>query len=116
MARKLSFQSYNLEGELFRFLVERPTAPSPRLSRITSNVFIFLPPQVERVLAATALDYPDRYPEVLGALYHAFWAEKKGVQVPEVHYPILASVVGEDTANRILERVSHPFFPSELEP
>jgi hypothetical protein len=78
------------------------------LLAIKSNIFVFHRIQVERVLAATALESPDRYPEVLGALYHAFWAEKKGVQVPEVHYPILVSVVGEDSAKRILERVSCP--------
>lgn len=62
--------------------------------------------QVQRVMTATSIDHPDRYPEVISALYHAFWAEKKGIQLPEVHYPILASILGEDSATKVLERVS----------
>ncbi|KEF56373.1 uncharacterized protein A1O9_07954 [Exophiala aquamarina CBS 119918] len=62
--------------------------------------------KVQRVLAATALDYPDRYPEAISALYHAFWAQKKGVQLPEVHYPIVVGMLGEERAKKVLQRSS----------
>jgi hypothetical protein len=42
---------------------------------------------------------------VVSKLYHAFWVEKKGIQLPEVHGPIIASIVGEQKAMAILDRV-----------
>ena len=43
---------------------------------------------------------------MLDALYHAFWAEKKGVQLPEVYEPILQEVLGTDKAERVIQEVS----------
>ncbi|KAK5044930.1 hypothetical protein LTR84_010302 [Exophiala bonariae] len=62
--------------------------------------------KVQRVLTAIEIDHPNHYPEVISALYHAFWVEKKGVQLPEVHYPIIACILGEESATKILERSS----------
>ncbi|OAP60576.1 hypothetical protein AYL99_05578 [Fonsecaea erecta] len=58
--------------------------------------------KVQRVLVACSLECPSRYPDVLNALYHAFWVEKKGVQLPQVHEPIVARVVGDKLAAKII--------------
>ncbi|OAL26615.1 hypothetical protein AYO20_10039 [Fonsecaea nubica] len=60
--------------------------------------------KVQRALVACSLECPNRYPDVLGAVYHAFWCEKKGVQLPDVHAPIITQVVGKDVAAKILNR------------
>ncbi|KIX95570.1 uncharacterized protein Z520_08690 [Fonsecaea multimorphosa CBS 102226] len=60
--------------------------------------------KVQRALVATSLECPDRYPDVICNLYHAFWCEKKGVQLPEVHEPMIAQVVGNELAAKILVR------------
>jgi hypothetical protein len=55
------------------------------------------------------LESPDRYSDVLDRLYHAFWYEKKGVQLPAIHKAVIAEVVGEEMATRIMKRVSSSF-------
>ena len=62
---------------------------------------------MERALAACSIECPDQYPDVLGALYHAFWIEKKRVQLPDVYEPIIADALGKDLAARVIEKVGH---------
>jgi hypothetical protein len=50
---------------------------------------------------------PDRVGEVYDALFHAFWFEKRGVQLPEVYEPIFRSVLGTELADRVTEVVRH---------
>lgn len=64
--------------------------------------------KVQRVLTACSLECPERYPNLLAALYHAFWVDKKGVQLPGVYEPIVMSVLGREVAGRVVERVSLP--------
>ncbi|KAK5275654.1 hypothetical protein LTR40_012696, partial [Exophiala xenobiotica] len=45
--------------------------------------------KVQRVLMACSLECPERYPNLLAALYRAFWVDKKGVQLPGVYEPIV---------------------------
>ncbi|KIW95443.1 uncharacterized protein Z519_04027 [Cladophialophora bantiana CBS 173.52] len=59
---------------------------------------------LKRALVACLLECPDRYPDVVDGLYHAFWYEKRGVQLPEIHGPIIAQIVGKELAARILDR------------
>ncbi|KIW67050.1 hypothetical protein PV04_06327 [Phialophora macrospora] len=60
--------------------------------------------KVQRALVACSLECPKQYPEVVAELFRAFWYEKRGVQLPEVHGPIIADVVGAELAARILDR------------
>jgi hypothetical protein len=58
-------------------------------------------------LTATSLQCPELYPEVIAALYYAFWVEKKGVQLPEVHKAILSDILGPEQASIVMERVRY---------
>lgn len=60
--------------------------------------------KVQRALVACSLECPAQYPNVLGELYHAFWYEKEAVQLPEIHRPIMAKVLGEELATKVMER------------
>lgn len=62
------------------------------------------------MLAACSLECPAQYPEVIGALYEAFWREKKGVQLPETYEPIVADVLGAENASRVFVRVCNTEF------
>lgn len=62
--------------------------------------------KVQRALAACAVECPSHYPDVVAALYHAFWADKAAVQLPEVYGSIIARVLGDEIATRVADRVS----------
>ena len=68
--------------------------------------------QVQRILTASSLESDSRHADLVTALYHAFWVEKKGVQHPEVHNPVVINVLGQDVGTRVIERVctfqNHP--------
>ncbi|KIV99766.1 uncharacterized protein PV09_08572 [Verruconis gallopava] len=59
---------------------------------------------VQRALVACSLVCPDRLPEVVAALYHAFWVEKEAVQRPEISLPVIGDVVGESLAREIAQK------------
>ncbi|KIW99605.1 uncharacterized protein Z518_11018 [Rhinocladiella mackenziei CBS 650.93] len=60
--------------------------------------------KVQRVLVACSHECPERYPDVIGALFHAFWVEKKGVQLPEIYEPIITDILGKEISSRIVEQ------------
>lgn len=60
------------------------------------------------------LGSPERHADLVAALYHAFWVEKKSVQLPEVHEPIVTSVLGQDVGKRVIARVCALFCVIEL--
>ncbi|KAI1616254.1 thioredoxin-like protein [Exophiala viscosa] len=60
--------------------------------------------KVQRILTACMLESPLRQADLVAALYHAFWVEKKGVQLPEVHEPIVIKILGQNVGTRIIER------------
>ncbi|KAK4949765.1 hypothetical protein LTR10_011607 [Elasticomyces elasticus] len=60
--------------------------------------------KVQRILTACMLESPSRHADLVAALYHAFWAEKKSVQLPEVHAPIVLAVLGQVVGTRVIER------------
>ncbi|ETI22508.1 hypothetical protein G647_06583 [Cladophialophora carrionii CBS 160.54] len=62
--------------------------------------------EVQRALISCSLECPERFPEVVAVLYHAFWYEKKGVQLPEIHGPLIAKVVGAELAAKIRGRTA----------
>ncbi|KIW13293.1 hypothetical protein PV08_08481 [Exophiala spinifera] len=62
--------------------------------------------KVERFLVACSRECQQQYPNVIAALYHAFWVEKKAVQLSEVYEPIAADVLGQETAQKVIERSS----------
>ena len=45
------------------------------------------------------------------ALFHAFWVEKRGVQLAEVYEPILRSVLGNELAERVMDLVCELYLP-----
>ena len=51
------------------------------------------------------LESPSHHADLIAALYHALWVEKKGVQLPEVHDPMVIKVLGQDVGMRVIERV-----------
>lgn len=61
---------------------------------------------VQRAATACSLEYPDQLPDLLSALFHAFWADKKGVQLREVYEPIVVAILGNQPAKRVFEMVS----------
>ena len=61
--------------------------------------------QVQRAITACTLECPDKVGNVLDALFHAFWVEKKGCQLAEVYEPILKPVLGESLACKVIARV-----------
>ena len=63
--------------------------------------------QVQRALVATYLAKPDMLAEVLEQLYHLAWVERRGVHEAELYQPVFAKVLGEATAQDILEKVGH---------
>ena len=62
--------------------------------------------QVQRAVTACTIACSDKVGEIYDALFHAFWFEKKGVQLPEVYEPILKSVLGNELAEHVIEMVS----------
>lgn len=50
-------------------------------------------------------------PEVLDALYPAFWVEKEGLQASEVFEPALERVLGAEMAHDVVALVRHVPFP-----
>ncbi len=61
--------------------------------------------QVLRTLVACSRECPERYPDLIAALYHEFWVEKKGIQLPEVYEPIVTSILGREAASRVIAKV-----------
>lgn len=62
-------------------------------------------PQIQRALCALVQTAPDKLPDTISALYQTFWVEGKLVQKPEILMPVLSSVLGEDMAKEIMEKV-----------
>ncbi|KAK6380745.1 hypothetical protein LTS17_004945 [Exophiala oligosperma] len=62
--------------------------------------------KAERLLTACSLECPKQYPDIIAALYHAFWVEKKAVQLPEVYEPIAVEFLGEESAKKVINRSS----------
>lgn len=61
--------------------------------------------QVQRVAVACALECPKQFCDILRALYSAFWAEGRGVQLPEVFTPILQELIGHELTSKVVQRV-----------
>ena len=51
------------------------------------------------------MECPDQLEGLLDALYHAFWVEKKGVQLPEVFGPIIKQALKTSQAEGVIEFV-----------
>jgi len=62
--------------------------------------------KVQRTLVACSRESPERCPDLIGALYHDFWVEKKGVQLPEVYEPIVTNILGRDVASSVIAKSS----------
>jgi hypothetical protein len=58
------------------------------------------------MIACTQL-CPERFEDVYDAVMHAFWFEKKGMQLPENFEPILRSILGDELAEEVLSKVCH---------
>lgn len=57
----------------------------------------------QRALCAIEQLQPEKLSDCFGALYQAFWAEGQAIGKPEVFGPVLAKVLGEDGAKKIVE-------------
>lgn len=56
-----------------------------------------------RAMCAVSLLCPDRLTDCFDALYAAFWIERQTISKPEVFGPVLAKVLGEAQAKKVLE-------------
>ena len=59
-----------------------------------------------RAICVVAEKDPERLPEVLKAVYSAFWVERKQIWNKEGFQPILEEVLGFETSQEIIETVS----------
>jgi hypothetical protein len=59
--------------------------------------------QVQRAVCACTIACPDKIGQVYDALFHAFWFEKKGVQLAEVYESILRSILGNELGDRVMD-------------
>lgn len=59
-------------------------------------------------MTACGILFPYKVEAVLDVLYPAFWAEKKGIQLPEVFEPMFVEVLGKDDAEKVMNYVCLP--------
>ena len=62
--------------------------------------------KVQRAIIACSLEAPERFVDVVGNLFHAFWVEKKPVQHPHVFMSIIKDTLGETVSVRVEQMVS----------
>ena len=60
----------------------------------------------QRALTALSLEVPDKFLDVLAALYHASFVERKQISKPDEFMPIFESVIGNEAAAKILAKAS----------
>lgn len=53
----------------------------------------------QRALTALYMEKPEMVSDALGAIYHAFWVDKKPIAKPEVVAPLLAKALGTSEAD-----------------
>ncbi|CAG7918107.1 unnamed protein product [Penicillium olsonii] len=64
---------------------------------------------VQRALCAVSQRTPEKLADVIGALFHAFWAEgNTTVGEPEGFAPILEGVLGKPETQEVIAAMSHP--------
>jgi 2-hydroxychromene-2-carboxylate isomerase len=64
----------------------------------------------QRALTALNMKSPEKFQNVLAALYHALWVENKPINKPEVVIPIMAQVlkISEDEAKALFAKGNAP--------
>ncbi|MCJ1303382.1 hypothetical protein MMC08_006191 [Hypocenomyce scalaris] len=60
----------------------------------------------QRALCALTQTSPEKLPDALTALYHAFWVERQQINKPEVIGSVLEKALGTNVANGVMEKVS----------
>ena len=61
--------------------------------------------ETQRALCAVSMLAPQKLIEVITALYHAFWVERKQIGKVDVFGPVLEAVLGKDSGGEILQKV-----------
>ena len=61
--------------------------------------------KTQRALCALTQTSPEKLPDALTALYHAFWVERQQINKPEVIGSVLEKALGTDVANGVMEKV-----------
>ena len=59
-----------------------------------------------RALCAVTSLHPDKLSDCFGAMYQAFWVDRKSISKPEVWTAALIEVLGESEAKKIVEMSS----------
>lgn len=83
----------------------RLTPPTGLHSLIGERVNIDEMKQVQRALCMITLLAPKFLPDILAALYHDFFVERKAIQKFENFLPILKRILGEEVAQEVLAKV-----------
>lgn len=62
----------------------------------------------QRALCAVEISQPEKLTDCFAALYHAFWVEGQTIGKPEVISPVLAKVLGDADAKKIMDKIGSP--------
>ena len=68
----------------------------------SANVF-----KTQRALCALSQIAPEKVPDAMAALYHAFWVEGQKIEKPDVIEAVLGKAFTSDLAKRVMEAVRH---------
>ena len=61
-------------------------------------------------MIACTLLCPERIGDVYDAIMHAFWCEKKGMQLAQNFEPVFKSVLGDELAGQVISKMRHHLF------
>lgn len=63
--------------------------------------------KTQRALCALSQIAPEKVPDAIAALYHAFWVEGQKIEKPDVIEAVLGKAFTSDLAKRVMEAVRH---------
>ena len=69
---------------------------------MTADVF-----KTQRALCAVSQLSPEKVPDAIAALYHAFWVEGQQINQPDVIEAVLGKAFGTAVAKSVVERVRY---------
>lgn len=62
--------------------------------------------QIQRVLCALKVQCPAQYVDAIAALYVAFWADRRPIQMEAYYKPTLDGILGNDMSQTVMMKVS----------
>lgn len=63
--------------------------------------------KTQRALCALSQISPDKVPDAITALYHAFWVEGQEINNPDVIAAVLGKALNADVVKKVMEGVSY---------